>query len=336
MTSGLQTLNRMLGTERLHCFDVGARGGIQANWRPFASILELNAFEPDEAACRLQQEVKRANESWFPVALGPETGTAKFHVVHKASSSSLLPPNPAASDPYDFAKSRVLARVVDVPTISVSDFLDRYQRPLPNLMKLDTQGTELSILRGMEERHWRDLLAVQSEFHFVEFYLGEPLFHDLDAFMRSRGFMMFDMLLHRKYRTDGRERHHYLRKHFGIARNRHDISARATGGDVFYIRPPERVLDDANPVEMARMLAILLMYRCLDEALWFVTEAQRRALVSAAEAGDLFGLIRGLAPEARPWQKTGAIGKWSRKLLRWSGISRRRRKEFWMDRSWDH
>jgi hypothetical protein len=67
-----------------------------------------------------------------------------------------------------------------------------------------------------------------------------------------------------------------------------------------------------------------------------VTEARRRNLLSDAEAGDLFALVRSLAPVPWPWQRTGAVGKWSRKLLRWSGVSRRRKKEYWMDRSWDH
>jgi hypothetical protein len=49
----------------------------------------------------------------------------------------------------------------------------------------------------------------------------------------------------------------------------------------------------------------------------------------------LLGVIRSRAPKPLPWQRTGAVGKWSRKLLRKLGISRRRKPDYWLDRSWD-
>ena len=332
----ISELARLMGSARLRCVDAGARGGMPAHWRPFAQLIELDAIEPDPEACRLQQTAGRPNERWYPVALGGRTGPGTLHVLAKASSSSLFPPNPAENAQYDFQGLGEVVRTAEVPLLSFSDFLDRKQRSAPHLVKLDTQGAELSILQGLEDRHWQDVLAVQSELHFVEFYLGEPLFHDLDAFMRSRGFMLFDFLPVRKYRTNGVARHFFLKRDLGIARNRHDISCRITGGDAFYLRPPAQVLASGDRTAVLRLMAILLIYRCLDEALWLLQEAAAKGIFSPDDRRVLLGVTQGLAPRALPWQRTGTIGKWSRKVLRWTGISRRRKAEYWLDRSWDN
>src|SRR5581483_7497373 len=247
-----------------------------------------------------------------------------------------FPPNPVENARYDFSGLGEVVRTEEVPLFSFSDFLDREQRPSPHLIKLDTQGAELSILQGLEDRYWQSVLAVQTEVHFTEFYLGEPLFHDMDAFMRSRGFMLFDLLPARKYRTNGVSRHYFLKRDLGIARNRRDLSARMTGGDAFYLRPPEQVLAGGDRLTVLRLLTILLMYRCLDEALWLLDAAGEAAIFTAEDRRRLLDMIRRLAPRALPWQRTGALGLWSRKLLRWAGISRRRKIEYWLDRSWDN
>ncbi len=332
----INILSRLLGEQRLQAVDVGARGGMPNHWQAFASSIELNAFEPDAAACKVQQDAKRPNESWFPTALGPATGIGKLYVVNKASSSSLFPPNEMENARYDFAGNREVAKIIDVPLMTFSDFLDRYQRPLPNLVKLDTQGAELGILANLRQEHWRDLLAVQTEVTFIERYKGEPMFWEVDAAMRARGFIMFDLLPYRKYRTGGQRRHHYLRKYLGIARNRRDISCRVVAGDAFYLRPTEGLLERGDRIAVLKMLIILLIYRCLDEALWFTEEAGRRGILTATEAEEVFSLIRQRAPSPYPWQRDGKIGNIARKWLKRLGVSKRRPIEYWLDRSWDH
>jgi FkbM family methyltransferase len=309
---------------------------MQRHWQAFAGVIELDAFEPDEAACKQQQDAKRPNENWYPVALGPVTGTGKLHVVRKASSSSLFPPNEVESARYDFGGDRELVKVIDVPLLTFSDFLERYNRPLPNLVKLDTQGAELGILSGLKEEHWRDLLAIQTEITFIERYKGEPMFRDLDALLRAHGFIMFDLLQVRKYRTGGENRHHYLKKYLGIARNRRDISCRTVAGDALYFRPTEEILDSRDRSRILKFLLILLAYRCLDEALYLVEEAGKRAVFTAEESASLFDLIRQHAPKPYPWQRTGKLGNLSRKILKKLGISRRKVPEYWLDRSWDY
>jgi FkbM family methyltransferase len=334
--SSIDLRERLLGGQLLNSVDVGARGGMQRHWRPFAQSIRLDAYEPDEEACRLQADAKRPNETWFPIGLGRETGTRKLYVLAKASSSSLFPPNREINAAYGYNGATEIARIVDIPLVSLSDAIDKNGRPLPNLMKLDAQGAELDILHGLRHEHWRDLMALQIEVELVEFYSGQPLFHEVDVFMRSKGFIMFDLLLQRRYRTNGRIRHHFLKRYLGIDRSRHDITARAIAGDALYLRPPGEILRSNSRVQFAKLLTVLLIYRCLDEALWFIEAGLETALVSNDEAQGLIDEVRRIAPRPLIWQRTDWLGKLARRTMKRFNIGRSRKLEYWLDRSWDH
>ena len=324
-----------LGADPLQCIDVGARGGPQNHWRRFAAVMQTDLFEPDEVACRQQAALKRPGESWFPVALGGHTGNGKLHVLKQPSGSSLYPPNEPMLERFSPKSYWTLDRIADVPLMTMSDFLDKYRRPLPNLIKLDVQGAELDILKAARPEHWRNLLAVQAEVEFVELYRGQPLFHDVDAFMRSQGFVMFDLLPVRYYRYDRDRPHGLMRRHLNILKNRRDISCRLVAGDAFFIRPPEDVVASGDVASALKLFIILLVYRFLDEALWMAEALQARGTVSPAEAAALIALVRSAAPRPRWVQRADGLGRLTRRVTRKLGIGRGRKIDYWLDRSWD-
>lgn len=330
-----QILTDKLGADPLQCIDVGARGGPQNHWRRFAAVMRTDLFEPDQAACAAQAAMQRPGESWFPVALGGHTGTGKLHVLSKPSGSSLYPPNEPMLNRFGPRSYGTLAKVLDVPLMTLSDFIEQYKRPLPNLLKLDVQGAELDILKAIKPEHWRDLIAVQAEVELVEFYRGQPLMHDVDAFMRAHGFVMFDFLPVRSYRFDRDQSHGLMRRHLNIQKNRRDISCRLIAGDAFYIRPTEEVAAAGDLVRALKLFTILLVYRFLDEALWLTEALQAKGQISAADAAALIGLVRAAAPTPRWVQRNDFLGRLTRRVTGKLRIGRGRKIDYWLDRSWD-
>jgi FkbM family methyltransferase len=330
-----EILRGRLAANPLHCIDVGARGGMQSHWRPYADLMRIDLFEPDAAACALQAAKAPANESWFPVALGGRTGTGRLHVLRKPSGSSLYPPNPELMLRFGPPSYGDLDKVIEVPLLTLSDFIDQHKRPLPNLIKLDVQGAELDIFKGTQPPHWRDLLAVQTEIEFAELYQGQPLFGDLDAFMRTQGFLLFDILPVRSYRFEGEKSHAYLRRHLNLVKNRRDISCRLIAGDAFYLRDPELVLAQGDVTAILKLFVILVLYRFLDEALWLAEAAAEAGHVSDKDAGALIALVQAAAPKPGLLQRADWLGKLARKLSRRTGIGHGRKADYWLDRSWD-
>lgn len=328
-------LTDRLSAQPLHCIDVGARGGMQAHWRPYAGLMRIDLFEPDAEACQIQAAKAPANEAWFPVALGGTTGTGQLHVLQKPSGSSLYPPNHDLMFRFGPTSYGTLAKVIDVPLMTLSDFIDKHQRPLPNLVKLDVQGAELDIFKGTRADHWRDLLAIQTEVEFAELYRGQPLFGEVDAYLKQQGFVLFDILPVRSYRFTGEKSHAYLRRHLNLLKNRRDISCRLIAGDALYLRDPEQVLASGDITAILKLFMILVLYRFLDEALWLAEAGRDQGRWSAADAAGLIALVQQAAPKPGLLQRADWIGKCARKLSRLTGIGRGRRADYWLDRAWD-
>ena len=324
-----------LSANPLQCVDVGARGGMQSHWRPFADLMRIDLFEPDAAACKVQAAQAPANENWFPVALGGETGTGLLHVLAKPSGSSLFPPNNDLMLRFGPPSYGTLAKVIEVPLLTFSDFIDRHQRPLPNLLKLDVQGAELAIFKGTRPEHWAGILAIQTEIEFAELYKGQPLFGDVDAYLKAQGFVLFDILPARSYRFEGEKSHALLRRHLNILKNRRDISCRLIAGDAFYLRSPEQVLASGDVTAILKLFVILLLYRFLDEALWLAEAAHKAGHISASDAADLIGLVKAAAPKPALLQRADWLGKIARRIARKLGISHRRKLDYWLERCWD-
>jgi hypothetical protein len=67
-------------------------------------------------------------------------------------------------------------RLDDIAEISDIDFI-----------KIDVQGSELAVFKNAS-RALSSALLIQTEVEFVELYKGQPMFADVDTFLRARGF----------------------------------------------------------------------------------------------------------------------------------------------------
>ena len=177
--------------EPIRCLDVGAMaiGEAVDPWVTLAhnGCAEVIGFEPIEAACtRLNEQasMEKGLIRYLPYALG-DGEEHVLHVTNVPMTSSLFPPAretvdlfPALGELMQVVERIPLRtrRLDDLPELAPVDFL-----------KLDVQGAELLVLEHGRET-LRTVSVLQCEVEFLELYEGQPLFADVDAFLRSQGF----------------------------------------------------------------------------------------------------------------------------------------------------
>jgi hypothetical protein len=58
---------------------------------------------------------------------------------------------------------------------------------------MDTQGSELNIIRGARRLLEESIVVVQTEVLFIPHYIGQPLFSDIDIALRECGFLIHSL-----------------------------------------------------------------------------------------------------------------------------------------------
>ena len=79
-----------------------------------------------------------------------------------------------------------------VKTVALDDIVDERGLKPPFLLKVDVQGAELDVLAGFE-KHLQETEFVLLEVSFFKFFEGGPQLHDVVEFMRSKGFVAYDV-----------------------------------------------------------------------------------------------------------------------------------------------
>ncbi len=171
-----------------------------ANIGQFTSLLRHRAgyrgcvlsVEPMPAAARALRTRFSGDAHWAlaECALGDREGRAALHVMRGHELSSLLAPSSAVTD--RFAGFQTIDDEVEVELRTIDTLLDEHPiaRSAQRIyLKLDVQGTELSVLRGAT-RSARQIDALQVEACVVPLYDGVPPYHALMAEIEARGYQL--------------------------------------------------------------------------------------------------------------------------------------------------
>lgn len=170
--------------------DVGARWGVGDRWRPFGPRVKVVGFDPDEAECRRLAALE-PDVTYVAAALGAREGTATLYRTVEPACSSLYPPAvELVTARPELAGAITPAGTEEVRLTTLDGWLAGSPFDAVHVLKLDTQGSELGVLEGAEAA-LRDVRVLEVEVEFNEIYEGQPLFGDVDRFLRARGFVLW-------------------------------------------------------------------------------------------------------------------------------------------------
>ena len=175
----------------VHIVDVGASSHGKMT-EPYAPLMMLDlaritGFQPNEAECiKLNQLYAESGKyRYFPKFVG-RGGPATFYETNWFMTGSLYKPNREMLDAFEQLDSVVnLQAIHPVITTSIADIEDIDDI---DLIKIDVQGAELDVFQGTGKK-LNDVLVIWTEVEFVPLYENQPLFSEIEQFLRGHGFM---------------------------------------------------------------------------------------------------------------------------------------------------
>ena len=248
----MRDLGEYLGDLRIGLVDVGARGGLEPRWRQIERNIKAFLFEPDERSRRDLVSIGYVEEI-FPIGLGSIENTGTINLCQDPGVSSLLMPrhtflsqfpNPKRFDVV--ANESINVSTLDKCLVARDDECD--------FIKIDTQGTELDILKGGESLLDSPIIGLEIEVEFIQLYEAQPLFGDVCSYLGGKGYEFFDFVNICRWE-----------------REKFSLFGQAVFGDGLFLRPPEtfrKILSDI-PKDKARQkakkyIAIVALYGHID------------------------------------------------------------------------
>jgi FkbM family methyltransferase len=189
-------INNIL-TTNLNICDVGAAGGVHERWSRIDNLFVVG-FEPDER--EYKNLVNTSKEKWFNIGLNHSKGKFPLYITGYQTNTSLYKPNEIFTKELCYgANDFKIEKTLEVECDTIDHVLEENQIKL-DYIKLDTQGSELDILKGGILSLEQDIFAVEAEVEFNELYQNQPMFADVDIFLRDKGYILMDIgnMLHVK------------------------------------------------------------------------------------------------------------------------------------------
>jgi FkbM family methyltransferase len=272
-------LSTLLEQADVKLVDIGARGDPKKEMVALAPVAHLFACEPEEKAAKELEEELRLH-GWRDVtilteAIASNEGTATLYETSKPGWTSLLEPDREVASQYLAGGSFDVVAQSNVSTISLDTAAARHGFEDACFLKVDTQGTELDILRSGSKLLDRSIVGVYLEANFKPFYRGQSLFADTDGFLREHGFTLLE--LHRtQLRRRGFSDEVYSKRH-------------AVWAHCLYVRDAGLLAErgaEAAPL-LLRYVALCLAYVHHDLALAAVGVGKPAELLEAAYGPEL-------------------------------------------------
>lgn len=165
-------------------YDIGAfRGAWSMDLR--YSVLPNSKFFLFEGNPECEESLKERNMPYFMTVLSnPGRGDVDFFNGTNTGDSYYK----ETAKTYDTIGS------IRVPTQTLDDIIEKSELPIPQFIKLDTQGSELDILKGAERNIMGKTELIFTEMPIIEYNKGAPKFSEYMDYFLSHDYIPIDIL----------------------------------------------------------------------------------------------------------------------------------------------
>ena len=148
-------------------------------------VAKVISFEPDEQECQKLNQSYTGDCSCLPYFIG-DGSERTFNVCSRNMTSSLYEPNTKLLE--KFQNLSELVQVVERTTVSTKRLDDLDEVRGADYLKIDVQGAEVDVFNGAKNL-LADIMIIHTEVEFIPLYIDQPLFAEVDQFLRNNGFL---------------------------------------------------------------------------------------------------------------------------------------------------
>ena len=192
------SLSEILGeaSPSINVLDIGAM--IEGEPRYFsiyqAGAANLTLIEPNENEVGLLHKVFGDAPRYLHCFLG-DGSSATLHLTRYPGCASFFTPDPTVIDNFvaidtGSGGNFEVEKTMTVETTRLDDISPEVEA---DYVKIDVQGSELQILENATKT-LEQVLIIEAEVEFLPIYKDQPLFGDLQIFMRSQGFVLHKLI----------------------------------------------------------------------------------------------------------------------------------------------
>ena len=189
-------VSKLLGEKKLVALDVGAQGGFfneSIFSRKYNFFFDLIAVEP------IPDEAKKLEDKNYKVitkGLWSENCKKKLYILGKRpGSSSMYKPNSDTLSLFGFEEKNFpifnSTDEIDIECITIKESLNRFKVNNLDFLKIDTQGSELEILKGLGEYC---PLIMKIEAQIIPMYENVPSWSELVNHLHKINYMICEWI----------------------------------------------------------------------------------------------------------------------------------------------
>jgi FkbM family methyltransferase len=285
--------------------DIGVSGGLDAQWRHFGNDLRAFGFDPWIDECmRLAREEKSDKIDYIAALVGIVDESHWYHQKIEGEPGRKHREYTAAdrvSDPYprtsvndiQRAQGRLNQSPVEISSqkIQIDKFVRETGLDHVDFIKIDTDGDDFEALLGCEgviDSHNVLGFCIETQFHGPVSDRSNT-FANLDRFLRSKGFLLFDTSMHRYSRSA-------LPSQFVLNIAAQTEFGQLMWGDAVYLRDPAapdyaaRWSVNFAPHQILKLACLFEIYSMPDCAAELIL-AYRAKIDGLTPASDLLDLL---------------------------------------------
>ncbi len=202
-------IKEFLDKNNIVIYDIGSRGGKFEEVENLKKFIEYIGFDADKNECdnlNLKLNKFYAKSKFLPYFIGENNVEVDFHIYKYLGHSSTLLPNERFEILFDqggfeiLEKFKMLSKSIDF--VQNSEDLS-----FPDILKLDTQGSEFEILKNADNI-LENTLMISTEVEFIEMYKNQKLFFKISELLYDKGFELIylNRVFHNRNNFNGESR----------------------------------------------------------------------------------------------------------------------------------